>query len=43
MQKQYIKQLQKKEPLSIKRNHLSYRPFAHQRVAFFRCCGKRKR
>lgn len=43
MQKQYTKQLQKKEPLSAKLNHLSYRPSAHQRMAFFRRCGKRKR
>jgi hypothetical protein len=43
MQKKYAKQIQKKEPLTQKLNHLSYRPSAHQRVAFFRRCGKRKR
>jgi len=42
MQKQYSKQQQKKEPLPAKLNHLSYRPSAHQRVAFFRRCGKRR-
>lgn len=43
MQKQYTKQLQKKEPISAKLNQLSYKPSVHQRVAFFRRCGKRKR
>jgi len=43
MQKQYPKQRQEKEPLSVKFNQLSFRPSAHRRVAFFRRCGKRKR
>ena len=43
MQKQYIKQWLKKEPLSVKLNQVSFKPSAHQRVAFFRRCGKRKR
>lgn len=43
MQKRYLKQRQKKEPLLAKLNHLSSKPSAHQRVAFFRRGGKRKR
>jgi len=43
MQKRYPKQRQKKKLLSVKLNQVSFRPFAHQRVAFFRRCGKRKR
>ena len=43
MQMQCSKQRQKKEPFSVKFNQLSFRPFAHRRVAFFRRCGKRRR
>lgn len=43
MQKQYSKQQQKKELLPAKFNQVSSRPSVHQRVAFFRRCGKRKR
>lgn len=39
MQKKYTKQLQKKEPFPTKLNHLSYRPSAHQLVAFFGAAG----
>lgn len=43
MQKRYPKQTEKKEPLPPKLNLLFQRPFAYQRVVFFRRCGKRKR
>ena len=43
MQKQHSKQQQKKEPLPAELNQVSSRPFVHQRVVFFRRCGKRKR
>ncbi|MHB1392622.1 MAG: hypothetical protein ACYCYE_06015 [Clostridia bacterium] len=43
MQKQFPKQQQKKESLPVKLNQVSFRPSVHQRVAFFRRCGKLKR
>jgi hypothetical protein len=43
MKEQYPKQQQKKELPPVKLNQVSQRPFVHQRVAFFRRCGKRKR
>lgn len=43
MKEQYPKQQQKKESLPAKLNQVLLRPSVHQRVAFFRRCGKRKR